>query len=101
MTEPITSLPAAVAAQGALPMPAGRTDISRLDVPTDVLEQRVAAAHFEQAAARTSSPSEQIAYRLDAWLVTHPDVCATAEQYPDWPAQFAAIKKAHSSKEAL
>ncbi|MFH8804112.1 hypothetical protein ACH4F6_31740 [Streptomyces sp. NPDC017936] len=72
-------------------------DISRLDVPLPVLEQRLAAAQFEQAAARTHSPSEQIAYHLDAWLVTHPEACATADQYPDWPAQLAAIKAAHTS----
>ncbi|MDF2707046.1 MAG: hypothetical protein K0R62_2698 [Nonomuraea muscovyensis] len=72
-------------------------DVSRMDVPLPVLEAELAAASFEQAATRTASPSEQIAYRLDAWLVTHPDVCATAADYPDWPAQFAAIKAAHST----
>ncbi|MFF1544142.1 hypothetical protein [Streptomyces sp. NPDC058291] len=73
------------------------TDLSRLDTPLPVVEADVAAAQFEWAAAHTASPSEQIAYRLDAWLVKHPDACATADDYPDWPAQFAAIKAAHSS----
>ncbi|MGW2048658.1 hypothetical protein ACWCPF_26255 [Streptomyces sp. NPDC001858] len=83
--------------------------IAALDVPADTVaaeadrmwaerERRVAALHFEQAADRTKSPSEQIAFRLDAWLVKHPDdVRAAADAYPDWPAQFAAIKAAHSS----
>jgi hypothetical protein len=72
-------------------------DLSRLDIPLPVGEADIAAAQFERAAALTASPSEQIAYRLDVWLVTHPDACATAADYPDWPAQFAAIKAAHSS----
>lgn len=107
MTEPIASLPAAVATQGALPMPAG--PVREVDVPLDdraaeaqriwaERERRVAALHFEQAADRATDPSEQIAYRLDAWLVKHPDdVRAAAAAYPDWPAQFAAIKAAHSA----
>jgi hypothetical protein len=76
------------------------TDLSRLDVPTEELEQRITALQFEQAAAKTHSPSEQIAYRLDAWLVTHPTACATGDDYPGWAEQFAAIKAAHSSKES-
>lgn len=74
--------------------------IAAADVPLPVLEAELAAAAFEQAAARTASPSDQIAFRLDAWLVTHPTACATSADYPDWPAQFAAIKAAHSTPEA-
>ena len=71
--------------------------IAAVDVPLPVVE---AEAVFLQAAARTKSPSEQIAFRLDAWLVTHPnEVKKAADVYPDWPAQFAAIKAAHSSAE--
>ncbi|MEU3613414.1 hypothetical protein ABZ725_14020 [Streptomyces sp. NPDC006872] len=74
---------------------------SSMDVPLAVVEADIAAAHFEQAAGRTKSPSDQIAFRLDAWLVKHPDdVRAAAAAYPDWPAQFAAIKAAHSSTTA-
>ena len=69
-------------------------DISRLDVPLPVVE---ASACFLAAAARTASPSEQIAYHLDAWLITHPKACATDADYPGWGAQFAAIKAAHST----
>ncbi|MEU9310925.1 hypothetical protein [Streptomyces sp. NPDC048256] len=109
MTDSITSLPAAVSTLGALPMPAGDVrPIAALNMPLDDVaaeaermwaerDRRVAALHFEQAAARTASPSDQIAFHLDAWLVKHPDACATADDYPDWPAQFAAIKAAHSS----
>lgn len=61
MTEPITSLPAAVAAQGALPVPAGRTDISRLDVDLHELCRRIAADRRTAAAARLR------------WLLDHPD----------------------------
>ncbi|WP_109000837.1 hypothetical protein [Streptomyces rishiriensis] len=71
--------------------------ITAADTPLPVLEAELAAVAFERAAARTASPSEQIAYHLDAWLVTHPDACATSADYPEWAAQFAAIKAAHSS----
>jgi hypothetical protein len=74
-------------------------DLSRLDTPLPVLQAELAACRFEEAAARTASPSEQIAYHLDAWLVLHPDACSTAADYPGWPAQFAAIKAAHSGEE--
>ncbi len=84
--------------------------ISALDVPAAAVEaealrmwqerdRRVAALHFEQAAAHTHSPSDRIAFRLDAWLVKHPDeVQAATADYPDWPAQFAAIQAAHSGR---
>lgn len=83
-------------------------DVSRLDVPLPEVEaeaerlweereRRVVALHFRQAAAHTHSPSDQIAFQLDAWLVTHPKACATADDYPGWAEEFAAIKAAHSS----
>lgn len=61
MTEPITSLPAAVAALGALPMPAGPADISRLDVDLNELRRRIAADRRNAAEARLH------------WLLAHPD----------------------------
>lgn len=72
--------------------------ITAADTPLPVLQAELAACRFEEAAARTASPSEQIAYRLDAWLVRHPDACATAADYPGWAEQFAAIKAAHSGE---
>lgn len=57
-------------------------DISALDVPP---AQVANAAIVLAAAARTHSPSDRIAYRLDEWLVTHPDApVSTPADYPNW-----------------
>ncbi|MFZ3592245.1 hypothetical protein [Streptomyces sp. BH104] len=57
-------------------------DITALDVPT-ALVQRVAI--LLDATTRTHSPSDALAYRLDEWLVTHPDApISTGADYPDW-----------------
>jgi hypothetical protein len=57
-------------------------DIAALDVPLTKVEP---AAILLAAAARTHSPSDQLAYRLDGWLVTHPDApVSTAADYPNW-----------------
>ena len=75
--------------------------IADLDVPLPTLQAEIAAAAFEQAAARTHSPSEQIAYRLDAWLVTHPGACSTDQDYPGWAEHIAQLQAAnHTAKEA-
>jgi len=68
-------------------------DLSRLDVPLPVLE---ADAAFLAAAARTTDPKEQLVYRLDAHLVHHPELLATEADYPEWAAQFAAIREAEA-----
>lgn len=34
--------------------------------------------------AATHSPSDALAYRLDAVLVAHPEWCSTDADYPDW-----------------
>lgn len=36
------------------------------------------------AFAASHSPSDRIAYRLDAELLAHPELCSTAADYPDW-----------------
>lgn len=78
---------------------APHVDIAAVDVALQ-LEADIAAASFWQARHRTDDPSEKAAYALDAWLVTHPDeVGKAADVYPDWPAQFAAIKAAHTMPE--
>jgi hypothetical protein len=60
-------------------------DISRLDVPLDVLTLRIAAA-------RTHSPSDHLAYDLDAWLIQHPEApVSTDADYPHWAAALAAL----------
>lgn len=59
--------------------------IARPDVPQSVLEQELAADVVRKAAARTHSPSDRIAYRLDGWLVTHPDAPVSTDlDYPNW-----------------
>ncbi|WP_306317311.1 MULTISPECIES: hypothetical protein [unclassified Streptomyces] len=56
--------------------------IAALDVPLARVET---AAILLEAAARTNSPSDRIAYRLDGWLVTHPDApISTEADYPNW-----------------
>jgi hypothetical protein len=75
-----------------------------VDVPLPQLvhavEHLAAVACLLEARARTSSPSDRIAYDMGLHLIDHPEACATTEDYPDWPAQFAAIQKQHSSREA-
>lgn len=68
-------------------------DLSRPSVPLPVVE---ADAAFLAAAARTNSPSDRLAFLLDAQLVHHPEVCATEADYPEWAAQFAAARKAEA-----
>lgn len=56
--------------------------IERLDVPA---EQVAAEAILRSALAVTHSPSDALAYRLDLWLVTHPDAPVSTEaDYPGW-----------------
>lgn len=48
-------------------------------------DRRVAALTLRQAAARTTSPSDRLAYSLDEWFVRHPDVpLSTDADYPDF-----------------
>jgi hypothetical protein len=59
--------------------------VNRLDVDLHVLMRRLAVATLVAASLRTSSPSDRIAYALDAWLIEHPDApVSTAETYPGW-----------------
>ena len=85
------------------------TDLSRLDVPLPAVEaeaerlwqerdRRVGALAFRQAAERTHSPSDRIAFSHDAWLITHPEACATEADYPEWAAQFAAAQEADNRR---
>lgn len=40
---------------------------------------------LDAARAHTSSPSDQLAYAMDAWLVTHHDApLSTNADYPNW-----------------
>jgi hypothetical protein len=47
-------------------------------------------AVLQEAAGRTHSPSDQLAYRMDLLLIEHPEWCSTDADYPDWtPAHLA------------
>lgn len=58
--------------------------IERLDVPLATVEAEIACRILRDAAARTCSPSDRLAYALDTYLITHPEVCSTAADYPGW-----------------
>jgi hypothetical protein len=64
-------------------------DITALDTP---LAQVEPAAILLAAAARTHSPSDALAYRLDGWLVTHPDAVKT-EAPAGWDHHIAQLAK--------
>ncbi|MEU3432294.1 hypothetical protein [Streptomyces sp. NPDC006863] len=65
--------------------------IERLDVPLADLELQIACETTRKALARTHSPSDRIAYANDLFLLTHPEACSTDADYPEWPAQVAAL----------
>lgn len=47
-------------------------------------DRQRAAQAFLNARDHTTAVSEQIAYALDARLVMHPELLATADDYPGW-----------------
>jgi hypothetical protein len=80
--------------------------IPDLDVPLPLLRKEVVDLVARQrncqtladAAAHTHSPSDRIAYQLDAWLVSHPDgACATDDDYPGF-AEYVAAREAANRK---
>ncbi|WP_263165458.1 hypothetical protein [Streptomyces sp. SCSIO ZS0520] len=71
-------------------MSAPTRPISDLDVPA---AQVSALAILSDAAARSHSPSDRLAYALDAFLVTHPDApVSTVADYPEWAAALGATE---------
>lgn len=97
MTEPITDLPTAVAALGALPMPAGSTrPIEDLDVPLPTLRDRMAAlverqkrdAAAERLRLLLAEQSHQVDTAADAAFARlaceHPEACSCNDDYPNW-----------------
>ncbi|MDR3036173.1 MAG: hypothetical protein LBV78_24285 [Kitasatospora sp.] len=64
-----------------------RRQIADLDVPLRTL---AALAILLEAGDHSHSPSDQIAYRLDEHLVTHPDVVTTTAD-PDWDHRIAQM----------
>jgi hypothetical protein len=69
--------------------------IADLDVP---LQTVAALATLMEATARTHSASDQIAYRLDEWLITHPDVACMNPEPAGWGERIAAMQKANDDK---
>ncbi|MEU8642328.1 hypothetical protein AB0C91_10460 [Streptomyces sp. NPDC048674] len=78
--------------------------IEQADVPLATLQQQVAAIVTGQrnaqllteAADRTASPSDRLAYQLDAWLVRHPNApVAQLADYPAWAAEMTARENAN------
>ena len=60
-------------------------DLSRLDVPAAVVETQLNVQTLAAARARTHSPSDQLPYALDAWLVEHHEAPVSTEaDYPGW-----------------
>ncbi|MFE4818538.1 hypothetical protein ACFRFU_19325 [Streptomyces sp. NPDC056704] len=64
-------------------------DISALDVPLETVQALVARQRncqtLADAAAHSHSPSDRIAYQLDAWLIGHPEApISTDADYPDF-----------------
>jgi hypothetical protein len=76
---------------------------SALDTPLPVVEAQITAvATLDAACVRTKSPSDQLAYRLDGYLVTHPDAPVSVDRdYPAWAAALAAQPTYRHPQEAL
>ncbi|HEY9408495.1 MAG TPA: hypothetical protein VIP77_02845 [Jiangellaceae bacterium] len=66
--------------------------IAAVDVQLPVVEAQITAvATLDAACVRTKSPSDQLAYRLDGYLVTHPDAPVSVDaDFPAWAAALAA-----------
>ena len=83
-------------------------DLSRLDVPLSEVQaeaerlwqerdRRVAALHFRQAAQRTHSPSDRIAFLLDAHLIRNQVPVSTDADYPGF-AEWVAAREADNRR---
>lgn len=60
-------------------------DIAALDTPLAQVEANVRVLTLHAAEALTHSPSDLLAYRIDEYLVTHPDAPVSTElDYPNW-----------------
>ncbi|MFF0736807.1 hypothetical protein ACFYVK_35000 [Streptomyces chartreusis] len=87
-------------------MTASVKPIAALDVPLSAVEaeaeriwaereRRVAALYFRQAATRTASPSDRIAFALDAHLIREQVPVSTDADYPGWAEHIAALQAAN------
>jgi hypothetical protein len=80
------------------------------DVPLTKLQQQMAAIVagqrnsqiFADAAKHTASPSDHLAYNLDAWLVRHPEApLSTNDDFPGWAEHIAAREADNRKAQAL
>ncbi|MEV0322993.1 hypothetical protein ACIBKX_33015 [Streptomyces sp. NPDC050658] len=78
-------------------------DIAALDVPAAEVAAEAACLVLRQAATKTHSESDRIAYALDVTLLTHPDApVSTNESYPGWDAHIATLAEGNrKSRRAL
>ncbi|MFJ8929315.1 hypothetical protein ACIRLA_22320 [Streptomyces sp. NPDC102364] len=67
-------------------------DIAALDTPAAQVEANARVLTLAAAEARTHSPSDALAFRLDEWLVTHPDV-VTVDAPAGWDHRIKQIAK--------
>lgn len=83
--------------------------ISALDVPLSEVQaeaerlwaerdRRVAALNFRHAAERTNSPSDRLAFYLDARLVRDQAPVSVDADYPEWAAELATRPTYHHAR---
>lgn len=71
--------------------------IERLDVPQMVVEAQCQV--MRDAFKASHSPSDQIAYAADLFLIEHPEACTTDATYPGWAERLAEqIAKSDSTR---
>ncbi|WPO70257.1 hypothetical protein [Streptomyces sp. KN37] len=70
------------------------------DRPAAEVAAEAACITLRQAAARTHSPSDRIAYALDQQLLIHPEACSTDATYPGWAEHIAALQAANPRQPA-
>lgn len=78
-------------------MTADLSTTARLDVPLADVERRSVLA---AASSRSHSPSDRLAWRLDADLLDHPEQCSTDANYPWWTPAMGCCP-AHATGGAL
>ncbi|MFF1709249.1 hypothetical protein [Streptomyces sp. NPDC058268] len=66
--------------------------IAALDMPAETVAAEAACLVLRQAARETNSPSDQLAYANDQYLITHPKVCLRDEDYPGWADHVARLE---------
>lgn len=86
MTRPIAALD--------VPLPVVEAEAARLWAERD---RRVAALHFRQAAEHTNSPSDRLAFYLDARLIRDQAPVSTDADYPGW-AELIAARQADNNR---